>query len=471
MISTLRKYAPAQLVSSLSIFAIVAIHARFLDLAEYGMLALLSAALEIIRSISAQWVNNALIRLHPGAPLDEQQTFIETALGLILLLLVPSVGAIAICLYAYDLSDTQLWMLLTVLLILKSLFSYSVDVSRLNNEYNKYRKIAQTQAILSIILSWLFLSFNPTLQSAVAALAASYFAPWILFCRNSLSVRINTSAVGKIFNYGFPVLVAGGISTLGSRVDRIVIAEYLDFGAVGAYSALSNAVLGIMGLGFMLVALPIYPDLAKKTSDQKELQKKHSVYLDILLAVTLPATVGLCFVADEVFSAIITKDYLIFEPELVWMLCFAAFLFNLKGHYLDHGFQFLLQTRFQPWLSGAVLLLSIAFLLIFVPLWGALGAAAAWLVSTFISAIASFLLATRLGYKFQLGCEFPKIVFAVALMVVSLSVVRLSISPTTSFFSLAALVPVGIISYVFSLVFLNAFDFRRRFINHIFRGS
>ncbi|MBJ7018622.1 oligosaccharide flippase family protein, partial [Vibrio cholerae] len=65
MIASLLKYAPVQVFSALSVFALIAVQTRFLSPENYGVLAVAMVVLELVRAFSAQWLNTSMLRLHP----------------------------------------------------------------------------------------------------------------------------------------------------------------------------------------------------------------------------------------------------------------------------------------------------------------------------------------------------------------------------------------------------------------------
>nr|WP_257713529.1 hypothetical protein [Vibrio neptunius] len=67
MIKKLFTYAPVQIFSALSLFALIAVQTRFLLPEEYGLLAVLMVIVEASRSVLVQWINNCLIRFYPSA--------------------------------------------------------------------------------------------------------------------------------------------------------------------------------------------------------------------------------------------------------------------------------------------------------------------------------------------------------------------------------------------------------------------
>lgn len=467
LISSLLKYAPIQIISSLSVFGLIALQTRLLDIEVYGLLALAMVILEVIRSISSQWINGALIRLYPETRTEEKAALAETSLLIIWLLFIPAVSAIGIGLYIYNQMHKEIWLWVSSLLFIKSLYLYSLDICRLKNNTHIYRAAVLLQSALSILLTWIFLSYYSKIEIAIAALTLSYAIPWILFLR-TIPIKYEHSTARRIFSYGTPLLLAGGITALGSRLDRIFIAEHLDLSTVGSYSALSNMILGIVALMFAVVSVPTYPELAKSINDRESLQKKHSSYLDLLLAITLPSMVGMCISAESLVNLVLTEEYSDLGIELFWILGAAAYLLNIKGHYIDHGLQFLLKTKYLPWISATTTLISIILLIFSINTFGIHGAAWSWLTTNMLAAIASYAVSCKLGFYYGVGRNFFKVILATAGMTAALLLASNLLSDFSHITKLAYLVITGVTSYATLMILINAFNLRDKLSKRFF---
>ncbi len=463
MLSALFKYAPVQAAASLSVFCLISLQANLLNIETYGLLAIIMVILELARSASSQWISNALVRLYPQALSNEKIQLEETSLAIVWLLLIPAAGLICIILLGYTESYRDIWPWASALLIAKSLYTYSVEICRLRENLGVYRGAVISQAALSVFVTGGLLAFYPTAQGALGALAISYAIPWLFFLR-TLPRTCNGEVAQKIFVYGFPLLLAGCISMLGSKLDRIFIAEYADLASLGGYSGISNMIIGITTLVFTLVSLPTYPELAKSAGDRKSLEKQHAHYLDLLTTTTLPALLGLCIVADPLIRVLLTEEYLQVGIEIYWIIGVAAYLMNLKAHYIDHGLQFLLKTKYLPLLSVVSLATNTIILMLLISRFGTYGAAWAWLLTNAISLAITYTLSRRLGYKYKPGPNLGKIIISASSMAFILIFI-LHLTPTLGHANRLFILTVsGISIYAFFLVALDAYGLRKKLL-------
>ncbi|WP_193565496.1 polysaccharide biosynthesis C-terminal domain-containing protein, partial [Enterococcus faecium] len=99
-----------------------------------------------------------------------------------------------------------------------------------------------------------------------------------------------------------------------------------------------------------------------------------------------------------------------------WVLAIAVYLINFKGHYLDHGLQFLLQTRKLLWVSLSGLIASIFLLPLMLNQFGMFGAAITLLIVSGLVAILSFISSWRSGYRYAIGMDGIKVIISALLM-------------------------------------------------------
>lgn len=463
MIASLLKYAPVQIIASLSLFVLIALQTRFLSKEEYGILAVILVVVEVIRAISSQWVTVSLLRLHPSSSAERQKALVASTLFVILGLALPACGFIAVGLYFYKQASLSNFFAFSLLLLVKSLYLYKLELSRLNEDVSSYRKGSILNSLLSILLSFLFLMQESNIISAIMALVISNLSAILILPRFS-KIHINIAAIKNIASYGLPIMIAGGLGILATRVDRLFVADFLGMEATGNYAALANMLAGIMGLVFMIVAMPLYPDLTKHTRNKEILFEKHRHYLDLLVAVTFPAFIGICMVAEPLVNLFLTKKYLSDGVELFWLLAISAYLLNFKGHYIDHGLQFLLKTKYMPWISISSILLNIVFLWFLIDKYGVYGAALTVSIVSLIGILISAGLSYIYGYRYYVGVDAIKSIVSSVVMGISIYFVKSIIIVESNAVELFILVFFGILVYFLCVLGLDGFNIKSRVI-------
>ncbi|WP_159307339.1 oligosaccharide flippase family protein, partial [Klebsiella pneumoniae] len=99
------------------------------------------------------------------------------------------------------------------------------------------------------------------------------------------------------------------------------------------YAAQANLLMGVLGLVFMVISMPLYPNLAKHAEDKIALVSQHKTYLHLLVTLTFPALLGLGILQDEIIRLFLGEQYLSRSSERFWVLAIAGYLINFKGHY------------------------------------------------------------------------------------------------------------------------------------------
>lgn len=467
MFNSLLKFAPVQVFSSLSVFFLIAIQTRYLSVEEYGALTILMVMVEVSRAYASQWVSTSLLRLYPSASVEERKKLAPTGMLIIYGLCIPAILVFFALLINYEQYGKNTWIVISFLLVCKSVFLYHVDLARLTEKVQRYRKAVLTQSGLGLLLSFIFLEYSPTVNSAILALLISYILGAIWVRSNKVFSTISWTTASRFFKYGGPLLVAGMLSTLKSRIDRFFIADYLGLADTGTYAAISSMLLGVMGLVFMIVAMPTYPDLARLTRKPTELKKAHEKYLSILLGVTLPSLIGLLFVAESMIRIFLTEEYIDSGLSVFYILAFSTYFINFKNHYVDHGLQFLLKTKWLMVVSALMLMTNVFLLLFLLKMFGTQGAAISSLIVGFISILATSLIANMFGYQYSINLDSIKVMISSAIMGGGLFIEKHFQIIDGDIFKLAVSVITGVLLYGSSLIVLNTFGFRNYLVNRL----
>ncbi|PAR27072.1 exopolysaccharide biosynthesis flippase VpsE [Vibrio metoecus] len=460
MIRHLFQYAPVQAFSALSVFVLIAVQTRFLTLENYGVLAVAMVVLELVRAFSSQWLNSSMLRLYPGYSVREQVQLVQTISLLVIIGSLLGFIAIAATLFIYQQLNWELLLVLGALLSVKSIFQYQLELSRLNERLRAYCQASLLQSISSILLSMLCFSYSATIESALLALTLSFgFGALVLGLPKRPKWHLDI--LKSLLIYGIPIMLAGGIGVLSSRIDRLFIAHFSGMYETGIYAAQANLLMGVLGLVFMVVAMPLYPNLAKHAEDKPAILTLHKAYLNLLVAITFPALLGVGILQKEIITLFLGEQYLSETNALFWILASAIYLINFKGHYIDHGLQFLLQTRKLLWVSVSGLLANVLLLPFMLNQFGILGAAISLLIVSGLAAMFSFSCALRAGYRYIVGIDGVKVFISSILMGCYLYAVKQLPLTINSIFVLVFYITSSLLFYGLCLLCANAFNVRQ----------
>jgi O-antigen/teichoic acid export membrane protein len=94
-----------------------------------------------------------------------------------------------------------------------------------------------------------------------------------------------------------------------------------------------------------------------------------------LLAVPLPACIGLALTADYIAAVLVGFDFRFGVAALIPIMSFTALARGLHSHFIDHAFHLSGRPLLMLWTYGPATVLNIALNLYVVPRYGMMGAA------------------------------------------------------------------------------------------------
>ena len=459
MFNALLKYAPVQIFAAISVFALISIHTKLLTTTEYGMLALMLLTVEVVRAVAAQWINSSMLRLLPSKKTEEHDNFAAIACSIIFCCTLPALALVSLGLYLTGLLTLSTVLATFLVFLTKALYQFYLELARIMDRLNQYRVAVLTQSIMAIVITGSLLVYFPNILSALSALALSYIAAGlVVFKPFKISInKLKTADAQAIFSYGLPLMASGLVAAISSRLDRYFIADSLDLAQTGIYAAISNILLGIGALIFMVVALPGFPELTKKINDKAALYKAHGEYLTLLCLISVPALVGFCILAEPITHLLLSEEYLSQGSTVIYILCAGVFVLNLKAHYIDHGLQFSLNTKYLPKISVFSLVLNLSLLVTLIPPFGLIGAASAFLIANIIALVMSLWLSLKKGYKYAVPLQVYKILLSTVCMAIFLPELRVYnfVVINMPIVNIALDVITGVIIFSSVLAFLN----------------
>lgn len=469
MIKKLLIYAPVQIFSALSLFALIAVHTRFLHPESYGFLAVLLVIIEVSRSVLVQWINNCLIRFYPSAESKKQKQIYTVAVRWLLANIFFSVIVIGVLVALLTEFEWRIFLAVYVFFVVKAIYLFAIEFARVNQATSYYRRSVMAQAMLSIVMTVAFLSLNPTIVMALLALVVSYSIA-IITCIGTMEWQLEPSTETEIkkelFSYGAPLILSGLMGVLVVRSDRVFIANLSGFEQAGQYSAISNLLFGIMALVFMVIALPLYPELTKFATDRERLITQHKTYGGLLFALSAPSCIGLCLLAPLFVGVFLGDAYANVNLTTFYLLVAAALLSNLRGHFLDHGLQFTLSTKYLPRIMATVLIVQILAAFVFIPQFGAVGAAIGIVIAMFVGFVMTAVVGFKAGYHYPIPQAITQTVIATSVMAMSILGIQ-GVIGNNGLLELLLMIIVAVASYGLMHFLLDSFQIRSYLLNKL----
>jgi O-antigen/teichoic acid export membrane protein len=409
-------------------FLALPIYASQLDVAEFGVLALIQATCALLAILLNLGVNNSVQRLYFDDISTHSMRSSVVSTGLAQLLFSTTIGVAIIYAIAYALRvEIQtayqmpwVWVSLALLTIVpEQVAQYTLDAARLQFSPLRFVIIAMIKNAVGVLLGLIFLlQFELGVQgillgTLIAAFLAVPIGLWMI--STDLTLRFDLAVALKIFRFGLPFVLAGAAYWILGSIDRWMLAEMSGIEQVG-----------LLSVGIKFAAIPMFAIVAfgqawnpfayKLAASQSGYQLLFSQILSIWFFMLALVGLALSLFAREIM--------ILFTPEAYWpasrifsiVVCGVAIYgttlvtalgvsITKRTIYISHA----------AWIAGLV---NVVVNLLLIPSLGAVGAA----IATLFAYIA---LATSMLYWCQkvhpLPIEWGKIGYSCALLVTALA--------------------------------------------------
>lgn len=369
--------------------------------AEYGAYGLGLAVIVLISAVFFDWHALSFMRFYQSNA--ESPTFMPTILQSFLLLCGASIVLSGIA-YASGLLPADYRALLWI--CVPGCWCYAwfelsarMEVARFRPAHYFWMNLARNTAILVVCsaLAWMT-------QSALFVLGGSFLAMLgaaLIYRRHGFSIdpgRFDRRTAMQLWVFGWPVAIVQILAACSFAADRFLLDTLASKASVGFYTvayALTRTTISTIGAG---IDSAIYSRAVKvaDTNDREALRQQLSRSCTLLLAVLLPATVGIAMVAPALARLCVAPEYVEPVSGLIAWMAVGAFVLNFRANYVDHGFHFGKTTIRLTMVMGAMTIANLAADLILIPRYGALGAAQAGIVSGVIGLVYGVLAARSL---------------------------------------------------------------------------
>lgn len=419
-------YALARALPGLVNLVALSMYTRWLTPHEYGLYALVLACLGVWNAIGFYWLRVSAIR---HLPLEEvrRPTFLGALYATYLCVVGVSLlfAGFALALFRGEGLRT---LILTgvVLLACQTWLELKLDLLVAALEPGKYAVISLARAILAALFGGWLAHAGAGAAGVIIGSAVGYLLPAIAIpignWRSVALQRPDWPMLRTILHFGLPLagVFTFGVFTLWS--DRILLGWIAGTQVVGQYAAASDVALPtitVLMTTLNLSALPLavraYQTMGATAAADR--LRDHGV---MLVALALPATVGLALLASQVSGLVLGSQFHDSARYLIPLVAVAAFFSGMKAFYFDLAFQLGSATRQQLRISGVAALISVALNLMWIPRFGALGSGYA-LVVTFAAACLLSAIVGRRTFRVPIPIvEWTKTVGATGIMVIAL---------------------------------------------------
>lgn len=391
-------YSTGRVATGLLNLAIVALYTRLLTPAQYGRYALVVAGVGLVSSVAFQWLQAAARRFF--AAYDQRRDAFFSTLRTAYLRIAGAVLLVAVVAAVVwpDPRARTLIGLGTILLLAQAWFELNLEVVMAALAAVRYSALSLARTALALVgggaLAYLGLGAPGVLVGAIVGyLVAGGVATRRQWRGRSLG-RGDVAIMGEFMRYGLPLTATLALAFVVSSSDRVLLGWLRGTADVGTYGAAYDLTFQGLTALMMLVNLSGFP-LAVRALESRGLEAareqltKHAI---LLVALAMPATVGLVLLAPNVAVVLFGAAYREPAARLIPWLAAAAFLSGVKALYFDLSFQLGRATMKQVWATGGAVVVNLALNFLWIPRFGPLGAAWASVAAFLVGGALSVLL-------------------------------------------------------------------------------
>ena len=454
-------YLVGRLIPGLVAFASLVVYTRILAPDDYGVYALVMAAVAFVHVVLFSWLELAVLRILPAQG-EDPAPLLSAALYLFLwLVLLTGVGgAILSAVYA----TTPVGSLILVgvpILWVHAWFELNLKLHQSKLLPVRYCTLLLARSTSSFCLGvalvlYGFGAHGPLVGFLVGSALGCLLA--IGWAWRGIRPRYHPGLSKELFSYGLPLTAAAALVFVVDSVDRFMIARYIDTEAVGAYAAsydLTSQSLHVLMMSVNLAAYPLAIRAYERGGDGAAIEQARRNG-SLLLAIAVPATAGLIVLAPEIVGTLLGTEYQATAIEILPYIALAVFVAGLKVFFFDLAFQLKRRSGMMIWSVAAAATVNILLNWWWIPGYGVLGAAWATLVAYVVALAVCIILGRHvLALVLDIG-QVVRIVFSAFIM--SVFVRSLDLAP--NLFGFLGTLAAGIVVYSLTAVASNVLESR-----------
>ncbi|MGD0639138.1 MAG: lipopolysaccharide biosynthesis protein [Roseiarcus sp.] len=350
------------------------------------------------------------------------------------------------------------------------LYDTSQELLRAEQKAASFLHGTVARAVLVSGLGIASMLFGRTGALLLAAMSIGYLLATLSFWRTAWGAtrpRFDAARLVEIVANGFPLTISLSLLTLSAMTDRFLLANLADVAAAGQFGASLDIVRQSLIIPAISIATAFVPMTVRllATEGERAARAHLAKYLEILLAATLPACVGLGIVAPHVADLVLGPNFRVVSHAAMPVFA-AALLFQILTQQYFHT-SFLLSNRTGFYLANtsSIIVWNVVASYVLISRFGVMGAVWGRLATEIFGCLNAALLS-----RFAFPMPFPlrriaRVVAATAAMGLAVALLEKFAAPLGPA-SLVVLVPGGVAIYAAAAWFLNIGDLRavsRRF--------
>ena len=343
-------YLLGRLISAGATFASLWLFSRLFPPADYGFYVTVITLAAVINMGGLQWLRISQMRLLPASPDKNHLRQVVLTLFIRLLVAIGLLAPLALTLFPNTPLGTVIPFSVAAIWAM-SLSEFSLDVLRQRLQPVAYLMFTVTRDAALIGFALLFIKAGLEAHALLWAYIAANLLPVVVWIKpvwqGAWPPRVDKALIKEIAQYGLPLAGLYIVTALMTNADRLLLpwlSSQADAGLYGAAYGLSRQSLLMIMQSINLAALPL-AFKALEAGGLPAAQKQLEQNLTLLLAIALPACVGLGVLAPLVAHTLLGAAYAPAVTHLLPWLCASALLMGIRTYYTDQAFQLAKATR------------------------------------------------------------------------------------------------------------------------------
>lgn len=374
------------------------IFTNLLTTKDYGIY---SFAISIGSSLAAVffgWLATSYARLHE----EKEERTVEITNSILILYLKSIIFCVLAFLLYFLLTKEQESQNITLaisgsIILISILLGYhSIALQKFNSSLKKrnYFYLNTSRLIFSLILGAILSPFGieyVLLGTAIGILVSITVLSDLKLLDFNLFTTRDKVTEQKIFTFGFPLIIGAITTAVLDNFDKIIIMSFLDWESLAYYSSAYNISQQSTGVILSILYTSSYPHIIKSLSNNDlSLYKNRIKFLGISLLIGAVLINFFFFLFNTEVSTLLFPEKMQLETaKIMPWVSIAIAIGCIKSYFLDLP----LLIRKKTWLYTLTIIITaasnIAFNLILIPHFGAIGAAYSSLISFSIGSLIS----------------------------------------------------------------------------------
>lgn len=430
---------------------------------EYGQYSLFLTYSNIAVMILCLGLDQGLVRyFYEKKTLTYKRELVQTTTKYPIIFTV-FLGLISFLLFSSDVInlpfDEEFAVLLFIHVLIQIIYRFSLVVIRLEHQSKLYSTLNVANKLFYVIFVFVFIYLlgRYSVSLILAAIISSLITLVISIVmekkiwKPSLSGKDEVNIPTKeILQYSFPFIFTMGLTTLFNANDKLFLDYFSTYEAIGVFSAATSisAIINIIQSTFNTLWAPVALDNYANNPDDKSLYFKGNQLITVVmffvgLTVILFKDVFVLLLGEQYRSASYVLPMLLFGP-----------IMNTISETTVLGLIFKKKSNVQLVISGITYIIDVILNVIFIPRFGAIGAA----ISTGLSYIIFFTLRTLFANRYYYIDFRLKEFFFLTLISVSYAVYT-SFVPFNIMYIIGYLICIGTLLFLYRDTLRNSLEY------------